>query len=130
LGKRILAETGEPSWPELQSRINRAPDEIFPRLFPIVLRAAESGDASARTVLHECAVALGELVKDLAERLRLQSEKVLLAKSGGMLGRSAYFDQRVDEQLRKAVPLVQFGALQTNPAEAAARMALRLLAPA
>jgi N-acetylglucosamine kinase len=130
LGKRILVETGEPSWPELQSRINAAPDEIFPRLFPIVLGAAESGDASARAVLHECAAALGELVSDLAERLRLQSEEVSLAKSGGMLGRSAFFDQWVDEQLRKAVPFAQFGALQMTPAEAAARMALRLLAPA
>jgi len=99
-------------------------------LFPIVLGAAESGDASARAVLHECAAALGELVSDLAERLRLQSEEVSLAKSGGMLGRSAFFDQWVDEQLRKAVPFAQFGALQMTPAEAAARMALRLLAPA
>ena len=130
LGKRVLEETGEPSWLELQSRINAAPDEIFPRLFPIVLRAAESEDTSARTVLDECAAALAALVQDLAERLRLQSEKVLLAKSGGMLGRSAYFDQRVDEQLRKALPFAQFGVLQMTPAEAAARMALRLLAPA
>jgi N-acetylglucosamine kinase len=129
LGKRILEQTGAADWPELQARINAAPDEVFPRLFPVVLQAAEEGDATARNLLDDCAVALAEQVKDLAERLQLQSQKFLLAKAGGMLGRSAYFDERLDYYLRKAVPLGVHGELQLSPAEAAARMALRLLPP-
>jgi len=127
LGKRILDQTGAAAWTELQARINAAPDEVFPRLFPVVLEAAEEGDATARTLLDDCAVALAEQVRDLAARLQLQSQKYLLAKTGGMLGRSAYFDERLDFYLRKAAPLAQFGELRMSPAEAAARLALRLL---
>lgn len=127
LGERILAHTGAPNWTELQARINAAPDEVFPPLFPVVLQAAESGDVAARTLLDNCAAALAGQVRDLAERLQLQSREFLLAKTGGMLGRSAYFDNRLDCFLRKAAPLGHFGELQINPAEAAARLALRLL---
>ena len=128
LGKRILTEIGEPSWAELQAHINGAPDEVLPRLFPVVLRAAESGDTTARELVEECATALSSLVQDLAERLQLQSEKFLLAKTGGMVGRSKYFDERLDERLRKALPLAQFTELKMSPAEAAARLALQLAA--
>ncbi len=127
LGKRILSETGEPGWSELQSRINAGPDDVLPRLFPMVLLAAEMGDPSARALLEECAVALSELVKDLAERLKLQSGRFLLAKTGGMTGRSRYFDERLEFHLRKAAPLAQFGELKQSPAEAAAHLALRLI---
>jgi len=126
LGKRILAETGEPGWPELQARINAAPDDVLPRLFPVVLQTAESGDAPARRLVEECTAALADLVKDLAERLELQSQKFLLAKTGGMVGRSKYFDERLDDHLRKMVPFAQFAELKMSPAEAAAHLALQL----
>jgi len=126
LGKRILAEAGESGWAELQARIIAAPDEILPRLFPVVLQAAESGDAAARELVEECAAALAGLVNDLADRLRLHSQKFLLARTGGMLGRSEYFDERLDERLRKAAPFVQFGELKRSPAETAAHLALQL----
>ena len=129
LGQRILAYTGAPTWAELQARINAAPDEVLPRLFPVVLQAAETGEATARTLLEDCARALAEQVKDLAERLLLQTQKFLLVKTGGMLGRSPYFDERMDFHLRKAVPMAQFGELQWSPAETAARLALRHLPP-
>lgn len=127
LGQRILAETGEPSWAELQARINAGPDDVFPRLFPVVLYAAESGDAAGRALLEECAAALAGLVKDLAQRLQLQSQKFLLAQTGGMLGRSGYFDERLEQHLRGAVPLAEFGELKLSPAEAAAHLALQLM---
>jgi N-acetylglucosamine kinase len=126
LGQRMLAETGEPSWAELQARINAGPDDVFPRLFPVVLYMAESGDAATRALLEECAAALAGLVKDLAERLQLQSQRFLLARTGGMLGRSGYFDERLDQHLRGAVPLAEFGELKMSPAETAARLALQL----
>ena len=130
LGAKILAETGEPSWADLQSRAHAAPDGVFPRLFPLVLHEAEFGDPAASALVDDCAAALAGLVKDLAGRLRMHSQKFLLAKTGGMLGRSIYFDERLDAALRMAAPLAQFGDLQLSPAEAAARIALRLLPPA
>ncbi len=127
LGKRILSQTGEPGWTEFQSHVYSAPDDVFPKLFPVVVEAAETGDADARTLIEDCVTALAGLVRDLSERLQLQSQKFLLAKTGGMVGRSGYFDRCLDEQVRKAVPYAQLGALQLNPAEAAAHLALRLL---
>lgn len=130
LGKKILSETEEPAWADLQSRAHASPDGVFPRLFPVVLHEAESGDPAACALIDDCAAALAGLVKDLAERLDMRSQKFLLAKTGGMLGRSTYFDERLDAALRMAAPLAQFGDLQLSPAEAAAHRALRLLPPA
>jgi N-acetylglucosamine kinase-like BadF-type ATPase len=130
MGKKILSEIGAAAWPDLQSRVYAAPDEVFPRLFPTVLRAAEAGDAMAKSLLDDCAEALADIVNDLAERLQLQTQKFRLARTGGMLGRSAYFDERLDFCLRKAATLGQFSALQSSPAEAAAHLALQLLPPA
>jgi len=130
MGKKILSEVGAANWADLQSRVYAAPDDIFPRLFPTLLQAAEQADATARSLLDDCAAALAELVSDLAERLQLQSQNFLLAKTGGMLGQSAWFDERLDRYLRKSAPLSQFSALQLSPAEAAAHLALQLLPPA
>jgi N-acetylglucosamine kinase-like BadF-type ATPase len=129
LGKKILSEIGAAGWAALQSRVYASPDEVFPRLFPIVLQAAESGDATARSVVEACAAALAELVDDLAERLQLQSQRFRLAKTGGMLGRSVWFDERLAYYLRRAAPLAEVSDLQLSPAEAAAHLALQLLPP-
>ena len=130
MGKKILSEIGAATWADLQSRVYAAPDEVFPRLFPALLEAAEKGDGNARSLLENCAAGLTELVGDLAERLQLQSQSFLLAKTGGMLGRSAWFDERLAYYLRKAAPQAQFSDLRLSPAEAAAHLALRLLPPA
>lgn len=129
LGKKILSEIGAATWADLQSRVYVAPDEVFPRLFPTLLEAVKTGDTAARSLLENCAAALTDLVGDLAERLQLQSQDFLLGKTGGMLGRSAWFDERLDHYLRKAAPHARFSDLQLSPAEAAAHLALRLLPP-
>jgi N-acetylglucosamine kinase-like BadF-type ATPase len=103
------------------------PDEVFPRIFPVVAAAADEGDPAARAILQDAAGELAGLVADLVERLQLRSHRFLLVKSGGMVGRAAYFDQLVDERLRQAAPQAEFGWLAMTAAEAAASMALRLL---
>jgi hypothetical protein len=60
-------------------------------------------------------------------RLDLADEKFLLVKSGGMVGHSAYFDRLLDERLRMAAPNAVFGSLVMTAAQAAARLALKLL---
>lgn len=127
LGDRILSELGFSSWQELQARAAAAPDDVFPKVFPIVAAAAETGDTAARKLLQFAAVELGSLVHDLVERLQFHTGKFLLVKSGGMLGCSSYFDQQIDQRLREAAPHARFGALAMTPGEAAARIALRLL---
>jgi glucosamine kinase len=131
LAKAILAELKLADWPEIELRIYQgAPDEVFPRIFPLVAAAADNGDEEARHLLQEAATRLGQLVADLAERLLLQNETFLLVKTGGMVGRSTYFDRVTDEQLRAVVPHAELGPLAMTEAEAAATMALRLLTPA
>jgi glucosamine kinase len=127
MGDRILRELGLTSWAKLQVRAVAAPDDVFPKVFPVVAAAAEDGDIAARELLQVAAMELGSLVHDLVERLQLHCEKFLLIKSGGMFGCSSYFDQQVDRCLREAAPNAQFGVLAISPAEAAARIALRLL---
>jgi N-acetylglucosamine kinase-like BadF-type ATPase len=127
LAARILREFRATDWEELQLRVYRVPDEVFPRIFPMVTAAADEGDSQARALLQDAAVELADLVEDLMERLDLSKEKFLLVKSGGMVGRSAYFDKLLDERLRIAAPYAEFGELVVTAAQAAARLALRLL---
>ncbi len=44
-----------------------------------------------------------------------------------MIGRSKYLESQIDERLRSAFPQAEIGSLRLTPAEAAARLALRLL---
>ncbi|MGB7436606.1 MAG: BadF/BadG/BcrA/BcrD ATPase family protein [Candidatus Acidiferrum sp.] len=127
LAARILHDLHASDWEELQLRVYRMPDEVFPRIYPVVTAAADEGDSEARMLLGDATEELAGLVTDLMERLQLKDEKFLLVKSGGMLGRSAYFDKLLDERLRFVAPKAQFGELLVTAAQAAARMALKLL---
>jgi len=130
VGKLILRELEVSTWHEVQSLVQGVPDEVFPRIFPVIVLAADQGDSTARKLLQDAAGDLATLVAALMERLRLHDQNFLLAKTGGMIGRSLFFDQQMDERLRAIAPHAQFGAMAISPAESAARLALRFLVPA
>ena len=123
LGKTILERLGCAGWPELQKRASAQPDRVFPMIFPIVAAAADAGDATARRILQEAARQLGALVKIVADHASLGREGVVIAKTGGTVGRSTFYDAEVDEALKRAVPHAKIGELRMSPAEAAARAA-------
>jgi glucosamine kinase len=127
LGQQILAELGVSDLQDVRHRAQSAPDDMFPKLFPVVAAAADSGDLAAQGLLLAAAGELASLVATLAERLSLKGEKFLLAKSGGMLNRSIFFDAQLDERLLSAAPNAQIVPLPMTPAEAAAHLALQLL---
>ena len=127
LAARILHVLRAADWEELVLRVYSAPDEVFPRIFPIVTALADEGDPEARALLKYAADELAGLVADLRDRLHLNDQKFLLVKSGGMAGRSEYFDAVLDERLHAAAPKAEFGELVVTAAEAAARMALRMM---
>jgi N-acetylglucosamine kinase-like BadF-type ATPase len=129
MGRLIFQELNAASWQEVQSLAHDVPDEVFPRIFPMILRAAEQGESAARALLQAAADDLATLVAALVERLQLKNQKFLLAKTGGMVGCSFFFDQLMDERLRAIAPHAEFGAMAITPAESAARLALRFLAP-
>ena len=127
LAARILKELRAGDWEELQLRVYTVPDEVFPRVFPVVAAAADEGDREAQAQLEQSATELAGLLADLIGRLELKSERFLLLKTGGMVGRSAYFDRLLDEKLRDAAPQAEFGELQVPAAETAARLAVGLM---
>jgi glucosamine kinase len=127
LAERILHELGIADWEDFHLHVYRSADEVFPRIFPLVTAAAEEGNYAARALLQNAATELAGLVADLVERLQLKSEKFLMVKSGGMVGRSTYFDKLLDDRLRIAAPQAEFGSLQIAAAEAAAHLAVRML---
>jgi N-acetylglucosamine kinase-like BadF-type ATPase len=139
LGRRLLRELGCADWSEVKARAQAASDEVFPRLFSVVATVADwietSSETSAETaarnsargILRAAAFDLGSLADSLAERLHLRGTRFVIAKTGGMIGRSKYLENQLDEHLKSAFPLAEIGVLRVSPAEAAAQLALRLL---
>jgi N-acetylglucosamine kinase-like BadF-type ATPase len=139
LGQRLLRELGCADWSEVKARAQAASDEVFPRLFSVVATVADwietSSESSAETaarnsargILRAAAFDLGSLADNLAERLHLRGTRFVIAKTGGMIGRSKYLENQLDEHLKSAFPLAEIGVLRVSPAEAAAQLALRLL---
>jgi glucosamine kinase len=130
LGTQILRQLGCADWDELQTRTRAASDEVFPRIFPVVTAAADAGDELARNLLRNAAQELAGLVEIMVERLRLREVSFLLAKTGGMLGRSRFLDAVLEGNLRHIAPRASIAGLPISQAEAAARVALALVSPA
>jgi N-acetylglucosamine kinase-like BadF-type ATPase len=123
LGRQILDRLSCTEWPVVQHRAQTIPDEIFPPIFPVVAAAADTGDASAQQILIQAAQDLASLVSDVADRLHLRESEFLLAKIGGTIGRSRFFDAEIDAALKQVVPRAEIGKLRISPAEAAALVA-------
>ncbi|HEY8716083.1 MAG TPA: BadF/BadG/BcrA/BcrD ATPase family protein [Candidatus Acidoferrum sp.] len=140
LGVRLLDELAISNWSELRPekvvadrrlapRDSTIEDtlDIYPRLFPIVAKAADASDPVARALLKEAAEHLTDLVAHLITKLDLEIVPFRLAKSGGMIGRCAFFDAELDRLLARAAPHGAIGELVVTPAKAAAQMAWRLV---
>lgn len=128
LGARILRDLGFASWDALIERAQASADEVFPKIFPVVIEAATTDDECAKTLLRDAARDLTALVQTLIERLALNDVPFVLAKTGGMIGRSAFFDESLDALLREAAPHAVISPLSASLAEVAARLAFELLA--
>jgi N-acetylglucosamine kinase-like BadF-type ATPase len=120
LGLQILAQLRCTEWGVVQHRAQTMPDEIFPPIFPVIAAAADSGDATAQAILLHAAQQLSLLVADVAERLDLRDQEYLLAKIGGTIGRSRFFDPQIDAALNHVAPGAKMSKLRLSPAEAAA----------
>jgi len=120
LGREILAQLGYEDWGSLQRRAESAPDDVYPKAFPVVTGVADAGDSFARELLLRSINHLCGLVAEVAERLGLREQPMFLAKTGGMFGRSRFFDAQLDAALKQVVPRAQERTLRISPAEAAA----------
>src|SRR5882757_6496388 len=117
LGMKILEQLDYASWAELQQRAALQPDDVFPSVFPIVAAAADAGDPAAREISLQAAGELCSLVNTVAEHSSLGRENIRIVKTGGTVGRCAFFDMQLDTALKLALPQAQIGGLRMSPAE-------------
>jgi N-acetylglucosamine kinase-like BadF-type ATPase len=127
MGSEILRHLKFSTWTDLRDRARAAADEVFPRVFPVVAQAAEAGDAHAQSLLRDAAREIALLADTLVERLKLRDSAIYIAKTGGMVSASKFFDVQLDAELKKIAPRATIGVLPVAPAEAAARLALELI---
>ncbi len=127
IGAEILRHLKFSNWTDLRDRARTAADEVFPRVFPVIAQAAESGDAHAQTLLRNAAQEIAILADALVDRLNLRDTAMYISKTGGMVSASKFFNAQLDAQLKKIAPRATVGFLPIAPAEAAARLALELI---
>lgn len=120
LEKEVLLLLGCTSWAELLRRAESAPDDVYPRIFPVIATAADAGDVAVREILLSAVAELSALAQEVANRLGLHQNSFRLAKTGGMFGRSSFFDAQFDATMTKLFPHAEIGGLRISPAEAAA----------
>jgi N-acetylglucosamine kinase-like BadF-type ATPase len=124
LGKQLKRQLGVANWREFENRLSPPLEQVFPQLFPVVANAADARDPMAREILRTAANDLAALVKSLADDLNLEQVPFRLAKTGGMIGHCAFFDDELDSRLREVTPTAKIGLLPISPAHAAALLAL------
>ena len=125
LRDRILQQLGVESAESISGLEGDAADAVYPRVFPVVAGAADEGDETARTLLHDAAKSLAGFVDGVRNDLKLTGANYFLGKTGGMIGRSRYFDDMLDAELRRVAPQAQPEILRTPLVEVAARRALK-----
>lgn len=126
LRRRILVQLGMESLENADGLEGEAADAVYPRVFPVIAITADEGNGIARRVLRDAAVNLAGLVTGVHQELKLGAAEFFLAKTGGMVERSRYFDEVLDAQLRQIAPRAKVQILRTPLAEIAARRALSL----
>ncbi len=126
LSARLFPALQTRNWNSLTEQIAKNPDDVFPRIFPLVAELADGEDVVSRAILSAGASDLVELARSVANELGWQDRNFPIAKMGGIQGRSHFFDAAIEAELKRRLPLSQTVSVKTTPAEAAAGMAARL----
>jgi N-acetylglucosamine kinase-like BadF-type ATPase len=126
LSEQVLKWLGCNDWNRVLDWVVKNPDDVFPRIFPLVGQLGDKGDSISRDILANAAESLAELARSVIERLDMKDRAVPIAKAGGTIGRSKYFDAAIDAGLARVAPRAHIVTLQEKPAEAAAKLAIRL----
>jgi len=94
-------------------------------LAPIVMLAAQSGDAVARRILSNAANELVNHVEALAVHARVGRRRIRVATSGGLLGHDTPLRRRFEARLRRRFRSVVVERRQVDPSLGALRLARR-----
>jgi N-acetylglucosamine kinase-like BadF-type ATPase len=125
LSERVLRWLGCAEWNRVLDWVVKNPDDVFPRIFPLVAELGDKGDPVCESILSNAAESLTELVASVLSRLKLNDREIPIAKAGGAVGRSRFFDTAIDEGLNRVAPRARLISLAMKPAEAAAQLAIR-----
>jgi len=105
---------------ELVPRANSTPPPDFPRLFPIVLRAAEEADAIARDLLADAGTQLATLAAIVVRRLAPHPAAMLpLAMTGSVFRQSPVVRQVFYNTLQASFPGLDMRQDLADPVEGA-----------
>jgi N-acetylglucosamine kinase-like BadF-type ATPase len=126
LSEQVLKWLGCKDWNRVLDWVIKNPDDVFPRIFPLVASLGDKGDPVSRQILSGAAESLAELAESVLKKLKMEDREVPVAKAGGALGRSKFFDAAIDAGLARVAPRARVVSLQEKPAEAAAQLAIRL----
>ena len=118
-----ICRTFDCTWTHFVDLVRAQPTVIFPKVFPIVAKAAESGDLSARDILSAAATNLIGQVQEVVDQLQLRNTKFFLAKTGGVFEGSALLNEHFDALFGKLYPKARIGPLPRPVAESAALLA-------
>jgi glucosamine kinase len=116
-----------PDWEDLMQRITKDPHNVFPKLFPVVVEAADCDDSAAKEILFTAAIGLSSLAMIVIRRLGLSESKFSLIKCGGVFGRSQMLDSLLDSVLASGARRADISRLLVSPAVGAARIAAGLV---
>ncbi len=95
-------------------------------LVTVVARAAQAGDADARTILEQAADALAGLALEVLAALNLLDTEVRVATCGGVFAASEQVLVGVRDRILARAPRAIVEPLDVAPAEGAVHMAVRL----
>lgn len=126
LPEMISAALKCPDWDELLLRIMENPDDVFPKLFPVVAAAANSEDSAAREIMFASAIGLSNLAMVVIRRLGMKDDVFPLVKCGGVFGHCQMLDSLLDSVLASGALRAKISRVEISPALGAARMAARL----
>jgi N-acetylglucosamine kinase-like BadF-type ATPase len=126
LAEMISAALDCPDWDDLLLRIMKNPDDVFPKLFPVVADAANSDDSAAKEIMFVSAIGLGHLAMIVIRRLGMKDQEFPLVKCGGVFGHCTVLDSLLDSVLASGALRAKISRLEISPALGAARMAARL----
>ena len=123
LTSMVLKEWGLKSLDDLVHTANATPPPEFPRLFPIVLQAAEAGDSPAKVLLQRAGTCLADLAAMVIQRLVPRPPHAPVAITGSVFRQSTDVRQVFYNLLQARFPGLETRNEPVEPVDGALALA-------